>query len=428
MKHSVEEVVLDNGAKGLLIHAPSSTAMNIEIQFRAGDRYILGSEKPETAHLMEHMVLGANQKFTNGRVFNAELEKNGAYANAHTGQIDLSYELECADFEWERVFDLLELAITEPIFPRREFNAEIGNVREEFNRRVNNHNIVLFSELGKKMGDTMATDRERLEMIDNVKLADVVEHYERTHTTDNMRFVIGGNLTPTRRKRLLAKLEKFKLPRGERFDLIEDVTTSAQTPLYVRRENVDNLIYGIVYAMPRQMTDKEADAMRLINHMLTGTLHSLVLGEAREKGLTYGMGSGYNFSEKSSEWYFTGQVSSENASALFDILLRELRKINRGRIQDDVFDAAKQFALGSFQRNFQTIGSLVGRYGARYYFDEKIVSMRTVPRNIKAVSKEQVIELVRAILSANIFGFGVLSNVGRDEVGILNDQLQQLWK
>ena len=48
------------------------------------------------------------------------------------------------DFEWERIFKLLILAIEHPLLLQEEFDAEFGNVREELSARSNNH----FRQLG----------------------------------------------------------------------------------------------------------------------------------------------------------------------------------------------------------------------------------------------------------------------------------------
>jgi predicted Zn-dependent peptidase len=138
MKHSVEEVVLLNGSRGLLIHVPNATVMSYDFEFRAGHDYCNNEDIYETPHIMEHMVLGANDAFPNARIFNAELEKNGAYSNASTSVYEISYEAECADFEWERILELMLLAITKPLFLADEFEAEAGNVREELTARSNN--------------------------------------------------------------------------------------------------------------------------------------------------------------------------------------------------------------------------------------------------------------------------------------------------
>ena len=120
MKHTTEEVELSNGAKGLFVHIPDASVMNVYINFRAGE-YLVTREKWETPHLMEHVLLGANDEFPRARDFQAEVEKNGAYSNASTDVYDIVYETECADFEWDRVLRLLLVAITQPLFLQEEF-------------------------------------------------------------------------------------------------------------------------------------------------------------------------------------------------------------------------------------------------------------------------------------------------------------------
>ena len=130
MKHTVEKVKLSNGAEGLLIDIPDASVMTFEFNFRAGE-YLVDPKKWETPHIMEHVLLGANKKYPKARMFQAEFEKNGAYNNASTGVYDITYEAECADFEWERILDLMLLAISQPLFLQEEFYAELGNVQEE---------------------------------------------------------------------------------------------------------------------------------------------------------------------------------------------------------------------------------------------------------------------------------------------------------
>ena len=37
MKHSVEEIILKNGAKGLFVHVPDATVLDVYLNFRAGE-------------------------------------------------------------------------------------------------------------------------------------------------------------------------------------------------------------------------------------------------------------------------------------------------------------------------------------------------------------------------------------------------------
>ncbi|HET8991509.1 MAG TPA: insulinase family protein, partial [Candidatus Saccharimonadales bacterium] len=172
MKHTVSELKLKNGAKGLLINIPDASVMSFDFNFRAGE-YLVEENKWEVPHLMEHVLLGANELIPKARDFQAELEKNGAYSNATTGVYDISYEAECADFEWDRVLGLMLMAISKPLFLDEEFQAEFGNVQEEMAARSNNHFRRLSLEMRSSLGLIAKSDFERLELMNNVKVDDL---------------------------------------------------------------------------------------------------------------------------------------------------------------------------------------------------------------------------------------------------------------
>jgi predicted Zn-dependent peptidase len=427
MKHVATEIKLRNGAKGLLIHIPDASVMSFEFNFRAGE-YLVPSEKWETPHLMEHLLLGANERYPKSRLFQAEIEKNGAYSNASTNVYEINYEAECADFEWERILELMLLAITKPLFLADEFDAEAGNVREELTARSNNHFRHLSLSLREQYGFMAKTDEERLKLMDNVTVSDVREHYERTHTTRNLRFIIAGNLTPKRHQNVVETMEYINLHHGtSRIELPTERPKPQAGPVYVHNKSVKNVYFYIDSFMLRRMTETEADAINLVNTMLTETLYSKILGTARERGLVYGMSSGYGQTKLSSNWWFGAQVSQRNTPALFEIIVDELNNVFRGEIAAEDIEAAKAYALGRFQRSAQTVAGVAGGYSNRYFFEEIIDDYYQVPRRIKAVTKSDIVETARAMFADKIWGLGVLSNCEKSFANELYKQVAPLW-
>ena len=427
MKHSVEEVVLLNGSRGLLIHIPNATVMSYDFEFRAGDDYALTDDIYEAPHIMEHMVLGANEQYPNARLFNAELEKNGAYSNASTSQVSLKYMADCADFEWDRVLDLLRLAITKPLFLPNEFKAEFGNVKEEFMGYLNNHGRVLWQRIGQGSGERFLNDEQRLKAMERVKLKDIKEHYERTHTSDNLRFVIAGNLKEGRPTIIKQQLEKWQLARGERFAVRREELVGAPDPIHIVRKDVENMIFGLAIEANWRFSDNDHDAMRVLNHILTGTLHSLILGRAREQGLVYGMWSDFLVSDSTSEWDFGGQVSLKNAPKLFEIIAEEVSKVLKGDIKQKDLEAAKLFALGKHQMGCQTVGSIAQWYGGRYFFDGYINDCAKRPKAIEAITKETIVSSVNNLVSGKRWAFGGLGQCSSQELADLHGQLAGLF-
>jgi predicted Zn-dependent peptidase len=427
MKHTTTEITLANGVKGLLVHIPDATVMTFDINFRAGE-YLVDPKKWEVPHLMEHVLLGANELIPKARDFQAELEKNGAYSNASTGVYDISYEAECADFEWDRVLGLLLIAITKPLFLEEEFTAEFGNVQEEMVARANNHFRRLSLEMRRALGLIVRTDTERLDLMSNVKVQDVREHYHHTHHTQNMRFVIAGNLNRKRRGIIEDLMANVDLPqKGKRFVLPKEQPHTLRKPIYVHNDAVENMYFYIDTFMQRRMSDPETDALNLVNTLLTETLYSKILGTARERGLVYGMSSGLSQTRDASNWWFGAQVSDKNAPALFKIIIDEVSKVMRGDVATSEIETTKQYALGRFQRSAQTVGGTAGGYSGRYFFDGEIEDYYRIPERIKAIEKSQIMPITQALFAEKIWGLGVLGDCGEDFANELRSQLTPLW-
>ncbi len=427
MKHSVSEVKLSNGSKGLLIHVPDATVMSFYISFRAGD-YLAPQDKWEAPHLMEHLILDANEDFPRGRDFQAEFERNGAYSNASTSTHNITYEAECADFEWQRILKCMVLSVTKPLFLKDEFHAEVGNVREELVSRSNSHFQQLSLALRSAYGLTAATYQKRLEMVDNVTLEDIIEHYKNTHYASNMRFVIAGKMNPTRRAQIKAILGGAELPKGRgRKKLPHEKPKGLKTPLYIPNDTVENIYFYFDTFMKRRMNDKELHAVSLVNSMLTETLHSRILGAAREKGLVYSMSSNIAYDIDYTNWWFGAQVQPKNARGLFDIIISELQKIHDGKISPEDLKAAKQYRLGRFQRSAQTVSGIAAGYMWRYFFEDIVDDYLSTPKHIKAVTKRQIVDSTRELFAEKNWGLGVLGRNDRRPANRLAEQLSILW-
>lgn len=428
MKHVVTEISLPNGVKGLLVHIPDATVMTCEINFRAGE-YLLSRDKWETAHLLEHLIFNANERFSRAKDFQREIEKNGAYYNASTGAYDITYEVECADFEWQRVMELFIFAITKPLFLEEEFQAEYGNVHEELIARSNNHFRHLGLALREKYGLCAMTDQERVEKMQNVTIDDVKAHYQATHTTDNIRFVVAGKLPASRQDAIQKMFETLALPTQDgRRALLTEKPKHLRSPLLIPNKTVDNVYFYIDTFMSRWMNNIETDALALANNMLTETLHSRIFGAAREQGLVYGMSSSYARWNGGSNWWFAAQVMPQNMVKLFDIIVREISFMRSGKINDQDIIAAKQYALGRYQRSAQTVAGTASGYSSRYFFDDQIEDYYEIPNRIDNVTKEEMVAVANALFTEHIGGLGVLGNCSQKFVDELLPHLELLWQ
>ncbi len=425
MNHSVEEVRLKNGARGLLIDVPEATTMNMQFHFRAGNRYAKSKDIEQVAHLMEHMAFGANARFKNESDFEFEFTKNGAYRNAYTSDLSMVYEADCADFEWDRILDLQKLAICQPRFNEDELIAEKGNVRSELTNYLNDHHRILWPRIQQLLGEDVLTYRQSLPTIGNVLLEDIKEHHKRTHTTNNMRFVIAGKLKG-RKAEIKRQLESFKLPSGKRFDIPKDELHKA-SPAIIRRKDATNLTFGFFMAIPKELNTEELNAMHHLDHILTGTMHSRIFGAARRKGLAYNINSYTGVGFYDSGWDISGQVNHESADELFDIIVSEINNVMNGKLTTSEVEAAKSFALGRYQMGAQTVAQISGFYTSRYFADGLIKDYYKIPETIKNVTMEKMVETARRFIQEDKWVLAAVSSGEKQQISDLGDKLEKIF-
>jgi len=420
LKHTVEEIILKNGMRGLLIDVPGTSVISSEIHFLAGNYYSPSPETQQTAHIMEHMAFGGTKEFPTQERFSQEFTKNGAYHNASTAEYEMSYYADCALMEWDRILDLQQLAITEPLFTEEILKAEKGNVREELTGQENNRRRIIWQRTIRSMGDGMFIDADKLKTVAAVTLEDIENHYEKTHTLNNMRFSFAGDIKKNR-DRILSELEGWKLPKGKRLAVPKQKLHSAP-PVSIYRADMPSIIFTLMIVLNRKYTQEEEFTLQALSHILTGTHHSRILGKARTQGLCYGMGSSVDADiDGVSHFEIGGQVSAENAAALFELIGDELHKAAIGDITETELNDAKQFSLGTQQMNGQTVSDVNSWYAGKYFEDQTIDLMENAPSEIRAIKLEDMQKLLQELLETGEWTLGVIGAMRKPEVKHLYD-------
>lgn len=399
-----------------MIDIPSASVMNAKFQFRAGLRYARKPELYEIAHIVEHLAFGANAKFPNEQVFEAEFTKNGAYHNAWTSDFSVCYESECADFEWDRIMELQQIAISQPRFNDAELQSEKGNVRTELTGYMNDYCRLLWPRLQRMIGENVPDLQERIRTISNITLRDIREHYRRTHTAHNLRFIIAGNLKH-RRRQIIRMLRQWDLKPGERFEIPQDELHSA-APVLIRRKDASNITFAFSWLTNRKLEPSEVYAMNCLNHILNGTTSSRIFGQARQRGLVYGMGSSLSNGWHNASWDFDGEVNVESSAKLFDLISQELNRVLNGEIDDEDIATTKTYATGRYQMGAQTVGQISDYYADSYFTNGTVEHYERMPELIKRIKKNSIVDLAREFIGSEINALVAVSSV--DKATIVN--------
>lgn len=409
MQHSVSEVTLPNGAVGLFIDIPTANVTSIDIVFRAGD-YLSPEGKTDTAHVMEHLVLGANKTYPTAREFSKEFSKYGAYNNAYTGDYHMGYEAECEAGETERIIDLLCIAIESPLFTETDFKSEIGNVREELKMRRNNDDVELSLLLENAMGFVPKSYRAREKELSAITLSDIEAHYKKTHTATNLRFVIAGPLAEAK-EQIIQRLSTIALPKGSGYiPLPDEIPHNLPEVLLVKNPNLDNLCYRWETVLPRFDSYVERDSLNAVHEILFNGFHSRVFGDLREKGLVYGIFGSYYETKENTVHVISGQVQSANIQEVFTILKREIMKVASDGVTEEELDELKKRAYGEVQRYNQTPGQLNNWYRHSFVTRGEIMNFNEFSDRLENVTNASIKAAAEQILQATVHGIGVMHN------------------
>jgi predicted Zn-dependent peptidase len=407
MQHWVEEVKLSNGVEGLLIDAPSTNVTYMDIAFRAG--YYLSPEgKMDTAHVMEHLALGANRLFKKASNFSQEFTKHGAYNNAYTGDYHMGYIAECAEFETTRILDLMCVAIESPLFLEKDFKSEVANVREELKMRKNYHDVELMLELEDALGFVSKSYTTRTKQLSKITLDDIKNHYQKTHFSSNMRFIIAGPLA-RHKKAIIDRLENIELNKGDkRIDLPIEKPRKLEKPLDIKLDGLDNVYYRWNSVFNGLLDRHEKYSLYAVQDYLFSTFHSKVFGKARERGLVYGIDGSYYRSKSNHIWAVTGQVQSNNLVPLFKLITKELSNIQKGKVTKSELDGVKAYEWGSFQKSLQTVSALADWYQYAYLVGDIIKEYPAVEEQIFSVKPTDMKKVVNKMLESQAWGIGFM--------------------
>jgi predicted Zn-dependent peptidase len=429
MGFKIEEITTKGGAKGLLIHVPGANTMSFEFEFRAGDRYAVSLEKSETPHIMEHLAFGANKKYKSMRKNSAALQKNGASVNAYTSDTSLAYYSTCADFEWRRILKHMLLQLESPKFLEPEFQAEFGNVKEELALRWNYDTVRLFQLHNKNVGLEETTFKDRLSLMDNVTHQDIIDHYKKTHTQANLRFVIAGKINAGRKNAILNLMNEFELAKGsKRSDWITGGKPSKKPLLFIPKDDASSLNIVAEMFLSKPISKKEYLSAKVLSNMLTGTLHSIILGKAREKGWAYDISSGCGNWREYPGFEFFIQVSETNAINVAKLIVGQLKNISAGKLKKSELSAAKKFALGSFQKALQTPANYLSYFSDGYYRDGEIKDYDTFKDRLDEIEVEDIINILNKFLKANTQAVSVLAEAKHQKLAEkVEKEYLKLW-
>jgi zinc protease len=150
--------------------------------------------------------------------------------------------------------------------------------------------------------------------------------------------------------------------------------------------------------MPR--TDPRFVAARVTNMVYAADTFASRAGNVirDQLGLAYYVFSGMGSSRGQSPWIVRMGVNPQNVQRAIEVALDELRKVTVGEIADDDLALAKDKLVGELDVALESPGGVASMVMEAELFDLGEDHFERYPRELRAVSKDQVVETARTFL------------------------------
>jgi zinc protease len=159
--------------------------------------------------------------------------------------------------------------------------------------------------------------------------------------------------------------------------------------------------------MPR--TDPRFTAARVTNMVYAADTFASRAGNVirDQLGLAYYVFSGMGSSRGQSPWIVRMGVNPQNVKRAIEVAIDELRKVTLGQIADDDLALAKDKLVGELDVTLESPGGVAAMVLEAELFDLGEDHFERYPRELRAVTKDQVVETARHFLPPERYALAV---------------------
>ena len=398
MKHSIEEVRLKNGARGLLIDAPGSPVFNIRVVFRAGNKFVKKPEIYEVAHLMEHMAFKGTKKRT-ARQIAEEMDMIGGMMNASTSKLCTNYYCKVIDEDLPKAADILSDIVCHPSIETEELDKERHVVLEEIAMVEDSPEDVVFDVLAEavfgdqSLGMTILGPAEKIAAY---TADDLFAFRNKHYGPQNAVIAIAGNVKKEQAKKMLEDtFGSWQGAAGEAFP--ETIAVPEEKKLFRNKETEQMHLALSFRGLP--MGDKQVYAMAVMNTILGGGMSSRLFQKIREeRGLAYSVYSGPSNYPGCGEFSIYAATSPKYTKTVMQLIDEEIQLLLDKGITEKEFLQAKAHIKGGFILGLESAYSRMSSMGhnqillGRYIDPEDTIGAidRVTPEDVKQIAEMAV--------------------------------------
>src|SRR5499426_4525779 len=408
------KAVLDNGIRVVSQEMPDHRSVSLGIWVENGSRH----ESPREngiSHFIEHLLFKGTERRSAAQIAE-EMDAIGGILNAFTAKEYTCYYAKILDEDLPLAIDLLTDIFLHSVFDRDEIERERSVILQEISQAEDTPDDYihdLFSIDFFKDHPLARPICGTLETVNSFRRQDFLTFFKSRYRPRRVVVAGAGHL---RHDELV---EAFKARLGSVSDPLNDDRLTSEdgvgTPemrsgIFQHAKSLEqaHLCVGVPGV---HQTHPQRYAAYVLNTLLGGGMSSRLFQEIREKrGKAYSV---YSFSTSYKDVGYLGVyagTSLESTEEVVDLIVKELKKLAAGDVNEEEIRRTQGQLVGSMILGLESTDSWMSHIARNEIYFGKTVTTEEICRQIRAVSRDDVIELASTLFGSQGIALSLLGD------------------
>ena len=418
----VSKNVLDNGIRIVSQEMPEHRSVSLGIWVENGSRHESESENG-LSHFIEHLLFKGTARRTAAQIAE-EMDAVGGVLNAFTAKEHTCYYAKVLDENLPLAIDLLTDIFLHSSFDPEEIERERSVILQEISQAEDTPDDYVHDLFNLDFFKDHPIGRPicgREETVNGFGREDILGFFKARYQPRRVIVSAAGNF------RHDAMVEEIAGRLGGVPDSNGDLGSHESAPemgsgVFPHAKSLEQVHLCLGVAGLSQ-THPQRYAAYVLNTLLGGGMSSRLFQEIREKrGKAYSV---YSFSSSYKDVGYFGVyagTSLESTEEVVDLIGKELRKLASGEVSAEELGRTQGQLVGSMMLGLESTDSWMSHIARNEIYFGRAVDTEEICRKVRAVSRDDVIELAAALFTGGATTLTLLGGFD-DEFPIQNLQL-----
>lgn len=389
------EITLKNGVRLIFQKFSNVPKVNLRIGLLGSSLYEAPKIRGATG-ILASLLTKDTQKQSALEVAET-IENIGGSFSEFVGNNTFGLSIEVLPNHLEVASDILKNAVLTPNFKEHQFKTEcegqIAAIREELDD-ITSHGVRYLRELF--FGDHPYRDDAlgRIETLEKLTLAGLVEHHKSLLVPSNLVISVAGEFDQQKMERMLNPwLEKIPTTPATSVDHLA-FKNPLQPGDYKKILDKEQVVVFDAYPGVR-VADPHYEVGELLDELFSGMSSNLFQKVREEQAMAYFVGSSRMTGTQGGMFYFYGGTSPENYEKVFQEFENEIIRIQEGDMSQEEIDRCKTCLISSQRLSLQTPSSRGSQALLDTIYGMDVNHWRTYTERIHSITKKQIQEFAQ---------------------------------